>query len=261
MTPRDGPNRRARRSTARCRWRRSTWPLDAGVAARATSSAARPTAAPGSSSCADAAGGTRRCSRVAQGVRRARCSRRSPTSSCSPARTSAPTCSRPRSTPAIPRALAAAAPRAAPGARAVVVQGRYEHVSFILDPAPLRVVVRDVVPPHPAKLLDQAAPRRSTLAEDLPPLELVPRRRRPRPTSPAGHPAEHYLLPCRGVGRRVADGADVVLPRRAPAARGLDAARLRALPADPRVVLRRRRAAGRHLPAGRPGRRGRGGRC
>ena len=60
----------------------------------------------------------------------------------------------------------------APGARAVVVQGRYAHVNFIVDPEPLRVVVREVVPPEPAKLADQAR-RVLDVAEDLPPLELV----------------------------------------------------------------------------------------
>ena len=54
----------------------------------------------------------------------------------------------------------------------MVVEGRYDHVSFILDPAPLRVTVRDVVPPYPAKLFDQTR-RVLELAEDLPPIELV----------------------------------------------------------------------------------------
>ena len=60
-----------------------------------------------------------------------------------------------------------------PGARAVVVEGRYSHVSFLLDPDPLRVRVREVVPPHPAKLLDQAQ-RVLDVADDLPPIVLEP---------------------------------------------------------------------------------------
>jgi len=107
---------------------------------------------------------------------------------------------------AIPSLLAAAAARHAPAARATVVQGRYEHVNFILDPAPVRIVVRDVVPPEPAKLYDQAVRVRDT-TEELPPIELVPdlvdidRLMRQ-------HPAEHYLLPCQGSGGR-AVGAEV----------------------------------------------------
>ena len=51
--------------------------------------------------------------------------------------------------------------------------GRYGHVSFIIDPAPLRITVQEVAPPYPAKLLDQAR-RVLALAEQLPPIELVP---------------------------------------------------------------------------------------
>lgn len=95
----------------------------------------------------------------------------------------------------IPSALARVA---AHGKRCVVVEGRYHHVSFILDPAPVRIRVGDVVPPRPAKLFDQAR-RVLELAEDLPPIELVPdvvdlvdlARR---------HPSERYLVPCRGSG-------------------------------------------------------------
>src|SRR5882724_220320 len=46
----------------------------------------------------------------------------------------------------IPSVLAELAVRRAPGARAVGVQGRYAHVNFIVDPRPLRIVVREVVP-------------------------------------------------------------------------------------------------------------------
>jgi len=106
----------------------------------------------------------------------------------------------------IPTQLARAARELAPGARCVIVQGRYRHVSFILDPAPIRVRVVEVVPPEPPKLLDQAR-RVLDVAEDLPPIELVPalvdldelarQRRAPR-----------YLLPCRGSGIRL-NGAEV----------------------------------------------------
>ncbi len=98
----------------------------------------------------------------------------------------------------IPSALARAAAEHAPGARCVVVEGRYHHVSFILDPAPVRIRVGDVVPPRPPKLFDQAS-RVLELAEDLPPIELVPDV--VDLVDLAGdHPAHRYLLPCRGSG-------------------------------------------------------------
>jgi hypothetical protein len=56
-------------------------------------------------------------------------------------------------------------------ARVTVVQGRFEHVNFIVEPAPLTIRVVEVVPPEPPKLLEMA---RSVLDydEDLPPVEL-----------------------------------------------------------------------------------------
>jgi hypothetical protein len=56
-------------------------------------------------------------------------------------------------------------------ARVTVVHGRFEHVNFIVEPAPVRVRVVEVVPPEPPKLLEMA---RSVLDydEDLPPVEL-----------------------------------------------------------------------------------------
>src|SRR4029079_14381286 len=73
---------------------------------------------------------------------------------------------------AIPTALARAALEHAPGSRGVVVQGRYAHVSFIIDPAPLRVTVREVVPPYPAHMFDPT-PRLLGVADPLPPIDLV----------------------------------------------------------------------------------------
>jgi len=99
---------------------------------------------------------------------------------------------------AIPTALAQAAKTHAPDKRAVVVQGRYGHVSFIIAPSPLRVTVREVVPPYPPKLLDQTR-RVLELAEHLPPIELLPDvielDQLARSRASAG-----YLLPCRGGG-------------------------------------------------------------
>lgn len=105
----------------------------------------------------------------------------------------------------IPTALSQVAAQRAPGARCVVVQGRYGHVGLIVDPAPVRIRVVEVVPPHPAKLVDQAR-RVLELAEDLPPVELVPELTDLRLLTDS-HPAGHYLFPCRA-GLAVA-GAEV----------------------------------------------------
>ena len=96
---------------------------------------------------------------------------------------------------AVPTQLARAAAAHAPGARCVIVRGRYGHVSFIADPAPVRVRVVEVVPPWPPKLVDQLE-RVLDLAEDLPPVELVADL--VDLTSLARtQPAGHYLFPCR----------------------------------------------------------------
>ena len=51
---------------------------------------------------------------------------------------------------------------------AYVVQGRFEHVNFIWRPAPLPVLVTEVIPPHPPKLLAMAE-QVVGYDEDLPP--------------------------------------------------------------------------------------------
>jgi hypothetical protein len=107
---------------------------------------------------------------------------------------------------AVPTALARAALKHAAGCRGVVVQGRYAHISFIIDPAPLRVTVREVAPPYPAKLVDQAE-RVLDLAENLPPIELVPDVVEFDRLA-QGSAATSFLLPCRGGGVAV-EGATV----------------------------------------------------
>jgi hypothetical protein len=113
---------------------------------------------------------------------------------------------------AIPSALAEVALRRAPGMRAVVLQGRYEHVSFIIDPRPLQVRIREVVPPLPAKLYDQAS-RVLATTEDLPPIELVPELIQLTDLA-ATHPAAHYLLPCHGSGVSIAGATTSYLDER-----------------------------------------------
>jgi len=101
----------------------------------------------------------------------------------------------PEADTAVPTQLARVAASQAPGARCVIVRGRYGHVNFILDPAPIRIRVLEVVPPWPPKLADQLA-RVLDLAEDLPPVELVPELA--DLTALAGtRPSAHYLFPCR----------------------------------------------------------------
>jgi hypothetical protein len=102
----------------------------------------------------------------------------------------------------IPSELARVARECAPSARAVVVRGRYEHVNFIVGPDPLRITVREVVPPRPAKLFDQAQ-RVLQIREDLPPIELVADVIDLADVAQQ-HPAASYLLPCRGSGFAVA---------------------------------------------------------
>ena len=106
----------------------------------------------------------------------------------------------------IPSDLARVAREQAPGKRAVAVQGRYAHVNVIVDPQPLRVLVREVVPPEPAKLVDQAR-RVLAVTEDLPPMELVADLTDLADLA-ATLPSGHYLLPCRGSGGEV-PGAEV----------------------------------------------------
>lgn len=94
----------------------------------------------------------------------------------------------------VPTQLATIAAQEAPHARCVIVTGRYGHVGFILDPRPVRIRVFDVVPPEPAKLVDQAL-RILEVASDLPPVELVPE------VIDIGSlasqkPSDSYLLPC-----------------------------------------------------------------
>ena len=95
-------------------------------------------------------------------------------------------------------ALARAAAASGRHARVYVVEGRFQHVNFIVEPTPRRVRVLEVVPPHPPKLLEMAQAVLD-FDEDLPPVELAF-----QPIDllelAAGHPAGHYLLPCRCAG-------------------------------------------------------------
>lgn len=96
-------------------------------------------------------------------------------------------------------ALAAAVQRhTRPGVRAWVVLGRFEHVNFIWEPAPLVVRVTEVVPPEPPKLLAMAE-QAVAFDEDLPPVELILDAVDLRHLAEA-NPAGRYLVPCRCSG-------------------------------------------------------------
>jgi hypothetical protein len=79
-----------------------------------------------------------------------------------------------------------------------VVEGMFQHVNFIVAPAPLKVRVVEVVPPEPPKLLEMSR-RVVDYDEDLPPieLELVPVDLRELAAEAA---ADRYLFPCRCAG-------------------------------------------------------------
>ncbi|MEX3010624.1 hypothetical protein [Hoeflea sp. TYP-13] len=83
----------------------------------------------------------------------------------------------------------------------VVVEGRYSHVSFILNPQPLKLHVLDIVPPFPSKLLDQVQ-RVLDLAEELPPVVVVPTLidSRAQLTEACDRLPSRVLVPCRGSG-------------------------------------------------------------
>jgi hypothetical protein len=115
---------------------------------------------------------------------------------------------------AVPTALGRAALEHAPGKRGVVVQGSYGHISFIIDPRPLRVTVREVVPPHPAKLFDQTR-RLLEVAEHLPPIELVLQAADLTDLAES-KPSGSYLLPCRGGGVTVDGARTAYLDERPP---------------------------------------------
>lgn len=111
---------------------------------------------------------------------------------------------------------AAAAAHHRDGISAYVVKGRFEHVNFIWEPAPLRVHVTEVTPPEPPKLLAQAR-QVVEFDEDLPPIELVLDATTFVELTTSTDAAA-YLLPCRGSGADV-DGEVAYLDTR-PARRG-----------------------------------------
>jgi hypothetical protein len=103
-----------------------------------------------------------------------------------------------------------------PDKLATVVVGMFAHVNFLYRPAPIRIRVTEVVPPHPPKLLTQAA-QVIAYDEDLPPVELV-LDAVAIDDLVAANPAGAYLLPCRGSGA-APDGARLAFLDTRPAGR------------------------------------------
>jgi hypothetical protein len=95
-------------------------------------------------------------------------------------------------------ALAEVAHAEAAGLPVCVVEGRYQHVNFIVRPRAVVVRLVDVQPPDPPRLLDLAR-QAITIDDDLPPINLRPDRLHIRALA-AASPSEHYLLPCQGAG-------------------------------------------------------------
>lgn len=110
--------------------------------------------------------------------------------------------------PGVPSHLARVA-ALRPGHRCVVLEGRYRHVSFLLNADPVRVTVVDVVPPEPSKLADQVA-RVLDSAEDMPPIAVSERIVDSRSlVAEAGPPpSEGLIVPCRGGGIEI-EGVEV----------------------------------------------------
>lgn len=117
---------------------------------------------------------------------------------------------------AVPTQLAMAAHDLAPSKRCVVVEGRYGHVNFILEPMPIRLRIVEVAPPDPPKLLDQVR-RLLETADDLPPVDLHPEIVDLVELA-AGMPAARYLFPCRGSGIAPVGAETEYLDQRPPRA-------------------------------------------
>ncbi len=92
----------------------------------------------------------------------------------------------------------AVGPHRQAGTTIYVVTGRYQHMNFICNPSPVTLYVDEVVPPHPAKLIDMVR-QAIQFDEDLPPVNVISRIVS-LPMLMRTRASEEYLLPCRGAG-------------------------------------------------------------
>lgn len=96
-------------------------------------------------------------------------------------------------------ALAQVAEAEGNAAAVYVVEGRYQHVNFIVRARPFEVRLVDVVPPEPPRLLDLAR-QAIAIDEDLPPVRLFAELIDIRALAAPEGPDTHFLLPCQGGG-------------------------------------------------------------
>lgn len=92
----------------------------------------------------------------------------------------------------------AVGPHRRAGTTTYVVTGRYQHMNFICCPSPVTLYVDEVVPPHPAKLIDMVR-QAIRFDEDLPPVNVIGRIVS-LPMLMRTRASDEYLLPCRGAG-------------------------------------------------------------
>jgi hypothetical protein len=102
--------------------------------------------------------------------------------------------------------MARAAAASGESARVYVVEGRNQHVNLIVEPAPVRIRVVEVVPPDPPKLLDMAQ-RVLEYDEDLDPVELELVAVDLNEIALAQQ-TPHWLLPCRCGGLNLPGAVD-----------------------------------------------------
>ncbi len=116
-----------------------------------------------------------------------------------------------------PSAMVMAAERLAPKARCVVVQGEFNHLSFVLrDASEVRVTALDVVPPYPSKVAELA---RRALATTALPVILTEAQVGLADIASSVGPERRLVMPCRASGLKLDRQVDF-LDEQPPIGRG-----------------------------------------
>jgi len=116
-----------------------------------------------------------------------------------------------------PSAMVMAAERHAPKARCVVVQGEFNHLSFVVrDASEVRVLALDVVPPYPSKVAELA---RRALATTALPVILTEARVELADIAASVGEDRRLLMPCRASGLKLDRQVDF-LDEQPPIGRG-----------------------------------------